>query len=275
MMLPESFSHFLVGFSLLVSAICWGADEPPKIIAHRGASANAPENTMAAFRLAWKEGADGIEADFFLSADGEVVCIHDSNTKKTGSGRLDVKKSTLAELRTLEYGSWKDPKFKGEQIPTLGQIIDELPEGKWFFLEIKDTPEIINPIAKILAEKRPNKDRLVLISFNTDVVRACRKAMPEYRACLISSLDKFQKKGNQKKYLEQIESSGSQGLAFKENSAATKEWLAEARGDDGILATWTVNNRDSAWRATERGSDFLITDRPAGLRAELDAVFQE
>ena len=274
-MFLKSFIRFLISFAFIASPICWATEEIPKIIAHRGASASAPENTMAAFKLAWEQGADGIEADFFLTADGEVVCIHDENTKKTGSGSLDVKKSTLAQLRTLEYGAWKHPIFKGEFIPTLAQVIDGLPEGKWFFLEIKDSPAIVKPIAKILAEKRSNKDRLVLISFNKEVVRACRQTMPEYRACLLSSLDKFTKEGWKEKYLRDLDSCGSQGLAYKENQAVTKKWLAKARGEDGILAAWTVNNREPALRAASRGVDFLITDRPGGLRAELKPASRE
>ena len=254
-----------------ISAIFSETAPIPMIIAHRGASESAPENTMSAFRRAWEEGADGIEGDFFLSSDGEVVCIHNKETKKTSSANLDVKKSTLKQLRALDYGSWKGPKFKGEKIPTLEEILDEVPSGKWFFLEIKDSPKIIAPIAKILAKKRPDKNKLVLISFDKNVIKACREKLPDYRACLLSSLNKFTKKGRQKKYLAEIKSCGSQGLAYKESPLIPKKWLAEARGENGILATWTVNQLAPALRATGLGVEFLITNRPAGLRAELEA----
>ena len=77
------------------------------------------------------------------------------------------------------------------------------------------------------------------------------------------------------KYLNDIKSCGSQGIAYKENSAIPKEWLANACGEDGILATWTVNNRESALRAASRGVGFIITDRPGGLRAELETASRE
>lgn len=229
---------------------------------------------MSAFRLAWEQGADGIEADFFLSADGHVVCIHDENTKKTGSAKMAVEKSTLAQLRELEYGAWKNPKFKGEPIPLLTEILDELPEGKWFFIEIKDSPEIVEPIAKILEAKQADKNRVVLISFNAEVVRACRETLPGYRACLVSALKNFTKEGQKEKYLDQVRSSGSQGIAYKENAKVSASWLSEVAGEDGILTTWTVNTPQSALRAISRGAKFLITDRPGALRAETEAALK-
>ena len=243
------------------------AQDLPKLIAHRGASHEAPENTMAAFRLAWEQGADGIEADFFLSKDGQVVCIHDKDTKKTGSQNLLVSKSTLKELRAIEYGSWKDPKFKGEAIPILSDVLDALPRDKWFFLEIKDNEKIVAPIAEILRAKQANKERVVIISFHGEVIKKCREVLPEYRTCLLHALKDFDKNDQAEKYLTQLKSSQCQGLAYREHPAIPAKWLTKAVGEDGLLATWTVNSPEPAMRAIERGVDFIITDRPHDLRA--------
>lgn len=236
------------------------------LIAHRGASEDAPENTLSAFRAAWQQGADGIEADFFLSADGEVVCIHDGTTKRTANGNLTVNKSTLAELRALDYGAWKSPKFKGEKIPILSEVLDVIPPGKWFFLEIKDSPKILKPIAAILSQKQPDREKLILISFDKEVVRACQETMPEYRACLISSLKGFGKKGAPQRYLAELEACGSQGLIFNHSAPVTREWLAKAGGEGGIFMAWTIDTRDSAIRAAGLGPLFLATNRPGALR---------
>ena len=277
LILRRSFTRTFLGIVVLHAISITGviAQELPKFIAHRGASMDAPENTMAAFRLAWQQGADGIEADFFLSRDGQVVCIHDKNTKKTGSGDLPVGKSTLAELRELEYGSWKHPKFKGEPIPLLGEILDELPKDKWFFIEIKDTEKIIQPIAEILRAKQPDKNRVVIISFNAGVIKKCREIMPEYRACLLSALKDFNKEGRAERYLKQVRSSGSQGLAYKEHESIPADWLTKITGENQILAAWTINSPQSATRAIHRGVDFIITDRPAALRTELEASLKK
>lgn len=261
--------------ALFFSSLCTHAGEGPRFIAHRGASADAPENTMAAFKLAWEQGADGIEADFFLSADGHVVCIHDKNTKKTGSGNLEVGKSTLKQLRALEYGAWKNPEFKGEPIPVLADVLDAIPEGKWFFLEIKDTGKIVQPIAEILRAKNADKERLVIISFHAEVIQACREILPEYRACLLSGLKNFNQPGQAEKFAAQVRSSGSQGLAYKEHESIPADWLSDVAGEGGILASWTINTPASAMRAIGRGVDFIITDRPAALRREVEALVDQ
>jgi glycerophosphoryl diester phosphodiesterase len=270
-MLPQLFARIILGIGLPAISISGSlAQELPKFIAHRGASHDAPENTMSAFRLAWQQGADGIEGDFFLSKDGQIVCIHDKDTKRTGSENLPVGKSTLAELRKLEYGSWKDPKFKGEPLPLLGEVLDELPKEKWFLLEIKDTDKIVQPIAEILHLKKADPTRVVLISFDANVIKKCREIMPEYRACLLHALNDFNKTGQADKYLEIIKSSGSQGLAYKEQESIPAEWLSKIAGKNQILASWTINTPESAARAVTRGVNFLITDRPGGLRGELE-----
>ena len=95
----------------------------PIIIAHRGASSSAPENTLAAFSLAVEQGARAIELDVQMSADGHPVIIHDSTLARTTNGTGHVWEKTLAELRRLDAGSWLSPRFAGEQIPTLEEVV--------------------------------------------------------------------------------------------------------------------------------------------------------
>lgn len=256
----------------LVSAVLAttaGANALPAIIAHRGASYNAPENTMAAFKLAWSEGADGMEADFYLSADGQVVCMHDKTTERTAGVKKNVMDSTFEELSQLDVGAWKDPKFKGEKVPTLGQIIDALPAEKWFFVEIKDGPRIVEPIARILAEKKPDPKKVVLISFSDEVVKACREKIPDYPAYLISSLKEFEKPGKPEEYLKVLEDSKAQGLLFKATAPVNAEWLKQARGGDRVLFAWTVDEPALAKRMSDFGVEFIGSNRPGFLREQL------
>jgi glycerophosphoryl diester phosphodiesterase len=248
-------------------ALSFSAVGAPKLIAHRGASASAPENTLAAFRQAWKEGADGIEGDFFLTADGQVVCIHDRTTKRTGDRNLDVTKSSLAELRQLDVGRWKGAEFQGERVPTLAEILDILPAGKWLFIEIKDTPRIVEPISRILAEKKADPQRVVLISFSSEVVRACRQLMPQYPALWISTLkDIGGRPALAERYLKELRASGAQGLAMRSDAPVSVDWLKQARGNTGFLAAWTVDDAVEAQRMAALGIDFIITNRPGEIR---------
>ena len=101
--------------AVLVAKSCPGVE----IIAHRGASHLAPENTLASVELAWKRGADAVEIDIWLTKDGRIVAIHDEDTERTTGRKWVIADHTLAELRRLDAGSWKDESYAGEPIPIL------------------------------------------------------------------------------------------------------------------------------------------------------------
>src|SRR6476661_5646642 len=118
-----------------------------EIVAHRGASAEAPENTLPSFKLGW-ELADADELDIYLSKDGEAVVMHDASTKRTAGLDKLVADQTLAELKALDAGSWKAPSWTGTRIPTLAEVLALVPEGKRLFIEIKAGPEVIPALEK-------------------------------------------------------------------------------------------------------------------------------
>ena len=169
----------------------------PLIIAHRGASGEAPENTMAAFKLAWELGADGIEGDFHLTRDGHIVAIHDKDTNKVTKwkNKLIVKKTNLQELQKIDVGSWKNEKYFKARIPTLEEVIDSLPMGKKIFIEIKCGTEIMKPLIHMInlkVKERPElKENISFISFDINVVRSCRSEWPEIEANYLVSYKKI------------------------------------------------------------------------------------
>src|SRR5262245_4724666 len=110
-------------FVLLTFVSMLSAAPKVEIVAHRGASYDAPENTLASLKLAWEQKADASEFDVFLSKDGKIVVIHDADTKRTAGVDKKVVSQTLDELRALDVGSWKNAKFKGEKIPTLDEML--------------------------------------------------------------------------------------------------------------------------------------------------------
>ena len=176
-----SLSHFLI---LTTTAITMTQLLAVDIVAHRGASYDAPENTMTAFQEAWKQGADAIEGDFHLTQDGHIVCIHDKDTQKTGGQKRLVSESTLSELRSLEYGAWKSPRYANEPIPLLTQVIETIPENKYCLIEIKCGPEIIEPMANVIRQSEIDLSQLRVISFNAEVIRAFKKTIPRYQGFL-------------------------------------------------------------------------------------------
>src|SRR5690349_6499814 len=119
------------------------------IVAHRGASFDAPENTVASAKLGWEQKADAVEIDIYLSKDGRIVVLHDADTKRTAGSVGKVVESTAEHLRTLDAGSWKGADWKGEKIPFLEEIIATVPEGGRLFIEIKCGPEILPELERV------------------------------------------------------------------------------------------------------------------------------
>jgi glycerophosphoryl diester phosphodiesterase len=141
-------------YPLLIIALLIEASAAPIIVAHRGASKLAPENTIAAFELAWDQGADAIEGDFLLTADGEIVCIHDKNTKRVAKSNFTVEDSTLNELLQLDVGAWMGNKWSETRIPTISQVFATIPSDKLIYIEIKCGSEIISKLFEELRNPR-------------------------------------------------------------------------------------------------------------------------
>ncbi len=162
--------------TLLALALCASYLFATPLVAHRGASADAPENTLAAFRLAFARGADAIEGDFRLTRDKRIVCMHDATTKRTAGVDKTVANATLAELRKLDVGG-------GERIPTLEEVLPLIPRGKHLVLEIKCGVEIVTHLKRALAETP--SERVVVIAFDEDVLRAAKRKMPRFKTRLL------------------------------------------------------------------------------------------
>jgi glycerophosphoryl diester phosphodiesterase len=243
------------------------------IVAHRGASYDAPENTLAAFRLAWEQGADAIEGDFYLTSDGQIVCIHDRTTKRVAPDRpeLTVAKSTLEQLRHLDVGRWKDKKFAGERIPTLEEVLAVVPKGKRIFVEIKCGPEIVPALQKQLAASRLNDQQIVIIAFNESVVQACRRSMPKYHCNWLTSYRR--KKGQtdfkpaKQDVITSLRRTSATGLGTQANEKVIDRSFVKSVRDAGCgFHVWTVNDPNVAKRFVELGVDSITTDRPALIR---------
>lgn len=244
------------------------------IIAHRGASDDAPENTLAAFNLAWQRGADGIEGDFRLSKDGEIVCIHDATTKKTTGGKLDltVPETTLADLQKLDVGSWKDSEFAGERIPTLKEVLATIPAGKQIFIEIKCGPEIVPVLKKQLADFPQLKpEQIAIICFQNSVIRACRKQLPELTANLLIKYKQNKITGkwspSVNSVLAALKETGASGLGTQALPiAVTPAFVSRLREANYGFHCWTINDINLAKQFLALGVDSITTNRPAFIR---------
>lgn len=249
------------------------------IVAHRGASQDAPENTLAAFRLAWERGADAIEGDFYVTKDEQIVCIHDKDTQRTAPGqpKLNVAEATAAELRRLDVGSWKDARYARERIPTLAEVLETVPAGKRIFVEVKCGPEILPHLKRELERSHLKPEQIVLISFSDDVISAARRLLPNYKANWLTGYkqDKLTRvwQPRLKEVLARLQGTGATGLGTQGNLAVIDESFAKRISEAGFeLHIWTVNDVAQARRFAALGAASITTDRPALIAAGLRQV---
>lgn len=245
------------------------------IVGHRGASHDAPENTLAAFQEAWRQGADGIEGDFYLTQDGEIVCIHDKDTLRTGGILKSVANSTLAQLRSLEYGSWKAEKFRGEPIPTLDDVLDCVPPGKRMVIEIKCGPEIVPVLRKQLLRRKTSLDQLLIISFNEQTIAAAKKRLPEVRAHWLTSYKQDVRSGQWLPTAPEIAKilvkCGADGLGTKAERAVVNQAFIDRLRKLGMreFHVWTVDAVEDGQFFQRLGAVGITTNRPGWLRQQL------
>ena len=165
----------------------------PRVIAHRGNSSVAPQNTLAAFEAAWRAGAHSIEIDVQLTADGEPVVIHDDTVDATTSGSGTVARLDRAAIRALDAGSWFSPAFGGQRVPTFAEVVDLLVRrpGMDLLLELKGS-WTVEQVRRVTGPIRfaGIADRVVAQSFWPETVAALREADPGLRrGLLVVSLD--------------------------------------------------------------------------------------
>jgi glycerophosphoryl diester phosphodiesterase len=244
-----------------------------QLIAHRGASREAPENTLAAFDLAWREGADGIESDFRLTRDGRVVCIHDATTGRTADRDISVADATLEELRTLDMGAWKGEQWRGERIVTLEEVLEQLPAGKKLFIELKSGAEIIGPLEKILHNATGDTGRICILAFDAVLLAQFKRQLSGIGACLNVeyrwNLRSCSWHPTPEDTLATLERIGANGLSSQDHALLDRHFVDELRCNGKEVHVWTVDSERRAGYYLGLGVDSIMTNRPGWLRERL------
>ncbi len=242
----------------------------PRVIAHRGCSGAAPENTLAAFRRAIAAGADMLELDVLPSRDGELVVIHDDTLERTTNGSGRVQDYDLARLRQLDAGAWFGAGFAGERIPTLAEVL-ELARGRTLLnIEIKAEAVTdqrqggaVDRVARLVRAQRM-QDAVLLSSFAPRAMADARALAPEIaRAALF---DAAVHRGQDALEILAPAACAALHLAVGEVTAATVE-LCHAHGK--AVSVYTVNDEAELHRLLALGVDAVFTDWPERMLAEL------
>ena len=268
------------------------------VIAHRGASAKAPENTLAAFRLAHELHADWFELDCTLTKDGEVICIHDNSVDRTTNATGEVAQMTLAALKELDAGTWKHPDYAGEPLPTLAEALDCAKGKIGVYIEIKDSASdgeleqaildyakalpvlsdeqraaVLERIAnsgsrnyeltqKVIALVRERKmeEQIVIQSFSPICCAVAKLAAPDLRVEFLSGLDPDQhdKWEQGARWVFLLGLDGWNANA----EGITPGRLAAMQAAGRTVAVWTVDKTPDMRRFAALGVDAIITNRP-------------
>ncbi|KRV48220.1 glycerophosphodiester phosphodiesterase [Wenjunlia vitaminophila] len=249
------------------------------VVAHRGASAYAPENTLAAVRKADDLGILWVENDVQRTKDGELVIMHDTTLKRTtdveerfpGRSPWKVADFTLEEIRTLDAGSWKGAEFTGERVPTLEEYVNLLDDtGQNLLMEIKAPelyPGIEEQIVDVLddegwLDRRHIQRKLITQSFSADSVETFHALVPEAKTGFLGtpSID------NLPKYAEFADQINPRFADVTPEYVKAVHEVKGAHGKPLEVFTWTVNDADTARRVADAGVDGIITNYPDLVR---------
>lgn len=235
----------------------------PYIIAHRGASAQAPENTLAAYRLAWEMGSHAAETDVWVTADGKVVCLHDRSLERTtGLDRL-IDETTWEEVSQLDAGSWKGAKWAGEPIPLLANVLRSVPPGRQFFVEVKSTPDTVPAILDVIVESG-KLDQIVLIAFNKRVLEVAEEILPDLPKYWLRGTERDEDGNHLPIPVDIVREALDAGFDGINVSfyGISDELVAECAANGTRLYIWTVNPLEDAIRFVEQGAFGITTDYP-------------
>ncbi len=258
-------------------------NQKPLIIAHRGASALAPENTFAAFQKAIEDGADGIELDVRLSKDGVPVVFHDSTLNRLAQREGKVIKHSFTELQKFDVGSWfnqknptlADSKFSEEKIPAFADLLEFLKNYKGLiYVELKckqeEISQLVEAVCKIIKETNL-LPQIVLKSFKLRAIALAKVVLPEiYTASLFAP--KILNVLNKKRHLlKKAEDCLADEISLH-YSLATKKLIRKATNQGLLTTIWTADNPRWVQRALNLNINAIITNNPARLLAEREII---
>ena len=241
-----------------------GQTRRPLVIAHRGASVDAPENTIAAFELAIAHGADGIELDVQLSRDDQPVVIHDFTLERTTDGGGPVRDRTVRELKRLDAGGWHGRQFQGQRIQTLPEVLERFRDRTRFWIELKGSAGRSRGIEEKVVSMIEVYDVLhqaLVLSFDREVLDQISRLNPEVQLGVLAA------------------DRATGGLIRSETPVCaicpaahlvTEHGVGEIRQAGLDCYVWTVNEPAQMDRLVEWGVSGIITDRPGLLRTRLD-----
>lgn len=240
----------------------------PLVLGHRGASRDAPENTLAAFHLALAQGADGFELDVWRCGSGEPVVIHDATAERTAGTALRVTAEPLARLRQLDVGAWKGQAHRGARIPTLGEVLEAFPRAV-VNVELKSgrlgDPRLAAAVARLLTALDA-EERVLVSSFDYSLLAAFRLLAPRVPVGLLFARDQ------RWALRDRLGALLAPAAVHPDRTLATDERIAAWRNRGLAVAVWTVDDPAEVARLARAGAAAVISNSPGEARRALDRL---
>lgn len=232
-----------------------------EIIGHRGASADAPENTIPAIKLAFEQGADGVEIDIKMTSDKKIVVFHDENTSRVSYQNKKIATNTLESLKFIDIGELKSDTWKQTYISTLEEMLAIIPNGKKVIIEFKCESDAIYELKNILSNF--DTKNIVIASFNFKMLSLSKKEIPNVETYWIhdvSELDSYLTDW----IIEKAKIENIDGLMI--NVDALDEDVVKLAHDENLkIYSWTVNSLVLAKQFSYWGLNGIITDKPGWI----------
>jgi len=244
----------------------------PLIIAHRGASYSAPENTIASAKLAWQEDTDALECDVHKTRDNHIIVSHDPDTFRTTGIKKIIRDEKLIDLQKLDAGSWKSPKYKGEKLPTLKELLQTVPDDKKICIEIK-SGDCVELIDKIIKDSHLKPDQFVFMDFDINTVIEAKRVFKRSEILwlyeFIPPLKEQQAKPAFEMIIEKAISVNANGINIEFNPFIDKDLIDRVHQANMKFYTWTVNDLGDAIKLRDWGIDGITTDKPGWMKTNL------
>jgi len=247
-----------------------------RIIAHRGASFDAPENTLASVNLAWEQHIDYVEVDVKLTKDNVIVVFHDETTMRYNQVDTLVNQYNFEELLAIDVGIFKGEQWKNECIPTLEQVLKTIPVNGTLVVELKDGPEIEN--ALITLEKQYTKiwQQLEFIAFNYETICMVKKLFPNNKCLWLLDLDYDLETSknipSNKEIIRKVKQYHLDGIDVFAGEVANESFFKTMHKENFEVYLWTINKLEHAKRYLPFLPDGITTDRPKWLKAQLQRI---
>jgi glycerophosphoryl diester phosphodiesterase len=264
-----AFVFFIFHAAELKAKMILSATLQPVVIAHRGSSAYAPENTLSAFELAAEQEADAIELDVDLTRDGHVVVMHDATIDRTTDGHGRVGDLTLEEIRRVDAGAWKDAAFQGERVPLLEEVFEAVGQQLLINVEIKGMAlrgaGLEAQVAALIA-KHNLIDRVIISSFNPLALRRLKHVNARLACGLLYAPDSpiFLRDAWLAPLIPQL------NARHPHHSQVNKALVDRFHAQGLAVNVWTVNQASLVHAMAQAGVDGIIGDDPVLMRETLE-----